>query len=247
MQTYGRAGVRDVLTSIPATEIKPRTLRLAGLIFGMSVSIMHREVLTRPAGELFASLSRFSSFYLAGGTAFALQIGHRVSVDFDFFSGVAIDRNLLQLVRWVFPAATIMALVNNKDELSVLINGVKVTFLRYPFPALEPFVAYEGLRLLSVRDIAATKAYTIGRRGSYKDYVGLYFIMAENHATLADIIENAEYKFGMEFNSRLFLEQLVFLGDIEDMEIKFLKPSVSPKQLLTFFQQRIREHSARLF
>ena len=53
---------------------------------------MHREVFTEPAAALFPLLSRFSGFYLAGGTALALQIGHRVSVDFDLFSDGEIDR-----------------------------------------------------------------------------------------------------------------------------------------------------------
>ena len=56
---------------------------------------MHREVLTEPAANLFPSLSRFRGFYLAGGTALALQIGHRISVDFDLFSDDAVPRTLL--------------------------------------------------------------------------------------------------------------------------------------------------------
>jgi hypothetical protein len=72
-------------------------------------------------------------------------------------------------------------------------------------PTFDPFVIYEQVPLLSVREIAATKAYTIGRRGAYKGYIDLYFILSEQHATLTDIIDVAEKKFGVEFNSRLFL------------------------------------------
>jgi hypothetical protein len=128
---------------------------------------MHPEVLTKPAAGLFGLLARFSGFYLAGGTALALQIGHRVSVDFDLFRAAEIDRGMLQCAHKIFSEAEVSPLVNNADELTVLVNGVKVTFLRYPFPPDEPFVVYEHVPLLSVRDIAVTKAYTIGRRGSY--------------------------------------------------------------------------------
>src|SRR5580658_2232057 len=131
---------------------------------------MHREVLTKPAAALFPSLSGFRGFYLAGGTALALQLGHRVSVDFDLFCDDAIPRTLLERVRDVFAGTELSTLVNNADELTVLVNGVKLTFLAYPFPAREPFVRYDEVLLLSVREIAATKAYTIGRRGSFKDY-----------------------------------------------------------------------------
>jgi hypothetical protein len=96
--------------------------------------------------------------------------------------------------------------------------------------------------LLSVREIAATKAYTIGRRGAYKDYIDLYFILSQQHAMLTDIIDVAEKKFGFEFNSRLFLEQLVFLDDVEDTDIQFLKSTVTRARLLGFFES---EHSCR--
>jgi hypothetical protein len=207
---------------------------------------MHREVLTKPAAELFGSLTQFFGFYLAGGTGLALQIGHRVSVDFDLFSADEIDRGLLRHVRRAFANAEVLPLINNADELTTLVNGVKVTFLRYPFPPDEPFVVYDNVPLLSIRDIAVTKAYTIGRRGSYKDYVDLYFIMAERHARLTDIVHGAEQRYGTDFNSRLFLEQLVYIADLDDAEIQFIKPLVTPKELLAFFEDRIRESSQHL-
>jgi hypothetical protein len=200
---------------------------------------MHREVLTKPAAPLFTSLGKFSGFYLAGGTALALQIGHRVSVDFDLFSDAEIKRSVLPSLRAVFPSASIAPLVNNADELTALVDGVKVTFLRYPFPTIDPLVLSEGVLMLSVREIAATKAYTIGRRGAFKDYVDLYFSLVEGHTTLGEIIGMADKKFGVEFNSRLFLEQLVFLDDIEDTEIEFLKPAVTRAEILRFFESAV--------
>lgn len=202
---------------------------------------MHREVLPEPADTLFPLLSRFPGFYLAGGTALALQIGHRVSVDFDLFSNDQINRALLTRVRHVFEEADISVRVDDADELTVLVNSVKITFLTYPFPAREPLVTYENVRLLSVPEIAATKAYTIGRRGAYKDYVDLYFIVVEKHAGLADIIADAEAKFGSDFNARLFLEQLVYVADLDDSEVRFIKSPVTPRDVQTFFEERIRD------
>jgi hypothetical protein len=207
---------------------------------------MHPEVLTKPAAELFGSLSNFPGFYLAGGTALALQLGHRVSIDFDLFSDNDIEQALLRRVRQEFHHAAVSPLVNNADELTVTVNNVKLTFLKYPFPLRDAFVIYQDVAMLSIREIAATKAYTIGRRGSYKDYIDLYFVVAEHHATLTDIIERANEKYGDEFNSRLFLEQLVFIDDIDDTEIKFLKPSISPDEVIAFFAERIREIATQL-
>jgi hypothetical protein len=119
---------------------------------------MHQEVLTKEGAELFPTLSRFSGFYLAGGTALALQIGHRLSVDFDLFRDEPITPSLFPRVERAFPFPA-TPLVNNSDELTVILNGVKITFLNYPFPVLDPFEIYDGFPLLSVPEIAATKAH----------------------------------------------------------------------------------------
>jgi nucleotidyltransferase AbiEii toxin of type IV toxin-antitoxin system len=205
---------------------------------------MHPEVLTKPAAQLFPSLAHFPGFYLAGGTALALQIGHRASVDFDLFTDTDISPRLLGRVRREFQQASISPLVNDPTELTVLANGVKVTFLKYPFPVQDAFAEYDGVQLLSVREIAATKAYTIGRRGSYKDYVDLYFIVAQCGISLRDIIQLADKKFGTDFNSRLFLEQLVFLDDVQDMEIRFLAKTATPSEIIAYFERNIRENGS---
>jgi hypothetical protein len=88
--------------------------------------------------------------------------------------------------------------------------------------------------VLSIREIAATKAYTIGRRGAYKDYVDLYFVLLQGHSVLGDIIDLAERKFGDAFNARLFLEQLVFLDDVEDTEVQILGTTVTRAEILKF-------------
>jgi hypothetical protein len=204
---------------------------------------MHTEALTEEGLKLFPALRAFDDFYLAGGTALALQIGHRVSVDFDLFSESAIDRTLLQKVKRVFTNRPVQPSVNNPDELTAFVDNVKITFLTYSFPLLEPQVATEGVRMLSVKEIGATKAYTIGRRGTYKDYVDLYFIIAENHASLEEIIGMADRKFGNEFNSRLFTEQLLFMDDVQDYTIDFLKVPVAPEGITAFFKDKIYELS----
>jgi len=205
---------------------------------------MHPEVLTEPAAQLFPSLAHFPGFYLAGGTALALQIGHRMSVDFDLFTDTDISPRMLERARREFQQASVSPLVNDPTELTVLANGVKVTFLKYPFSVQDSFAEYDGVQLLSVREIAATKAYTIGRRGSYKDYVDLYFIVAKCGISLRDIIQLADQKFGADFNSRLFLEQLVFLDDVQDMDIRFLGKTVTPSEIIGYFERNIRNNGA---
>lgn len=204
---------------------------------------MHKEALTEDGLKLFPLLKEFEDFYLAGGTALALQIGHRISVDFDFFSEWEISKNLLANVEKIFSGKTIKPTINNPDELTIFVDEVKITFLYYPFPLVEKLHEVEGMQMLSIKEIATTKAHTIGRRGVYKDYVDMYYVLKEGHATLKEVISLAEQKFGEKFNSRLFLEQLIFLDDIGDININFLKPAISKDQIIDFFKKQIQELS----
>lgn len=200
---------------------------------------MNPEVLTKEGKEIFRLLGKFDDFYLAGGTALALQIGHRISVDFDLFSEKEISKNLLAKIKRVFEGKTIIASVNNPDELTVFADDVKITFLKYPFPVINKFVDYNGVKILDAKEIAATKAYTIGRRGTLKDYVDLHFIVSEKISSLDEIMEMARSKFGSDFNDRLFLEQLVYFNDIEETKIQFLKKSIAKNDLEKFFKSEV--------
>lgn len=205
---------------------------------------MHPEVLTVAGKKVFPRLRQFKSFYLAGGTALALQLGHRVSVDFDLFSEKPIKRTLLKQVEKVFSDFGVSPQVNTRQELTILANGVKVTFLHYPFARLKRLINFNGQDMLNVKELAATKAYTVGRRGElkdYKDYLDIYFVLAERTTTLEDIISIAQEKYGSQFNARLFLEQLVYLDDVENAPVKFLSKSVGKNQLLNFFSRAVAE------
>ncbi len=201
---------------------------------------MHQEVLEQKNLKVLALLKNFPGFYLAGGTALALQLGHRRSIDFDLFSNKKIPADLLKKAEQVFTGWQVKILVNNSDELTVMAGGIKVTFLFYPFPVLLQLKEFQGIKLLSAKEIAVTKAYTIGRRGSFKDYVDLYFILKKKTANLEEIIKMAEKKFEGNFNARLFLEQLVYLDDVEDVDIVFIKEPVTKTNIASFFTKIIK-------
>lgn len=200
---------------------------------------MFLGALSDKAKGIFPKLSNFGDFCLAGGTALALQIGHRMSVDFDLFSEKDIPDDLFDKVKKIFFDKSLSLSVNDTNELTVFIDGIKTTFLKYPFPTILSVVNYEGVGLLSVKEVAATKAYTIGRRGSYKDYIDLYFIISGGYFSLEEIIALAEKKYGSEFNSRLFLEQLIYLEDIKDIEIIFSGEKVGKTEVEEFFKKMI--------
>jgi hypothetical protein len=201
---------------------------------------MHLEAIKSEQKEIFKKLRYFKEYYLAGGTALALQIGHRISVDFDFFYDKKIPQSLLGKIRRIFKEYKIKTEVNNPEQLTVSLTGVTLTFVKYPFPLIFKLNEYQGVKLLSVPEIAVTKAFTIGHRATLKDYVDLYFILEERHCSLEEIIKISKKKFKDEFNQRLFLEQLIYLEDVEDMEIEYLKEQPTKVQIRDLFEKEVK-------
>jgi len=202
---------------------------------------MHREAITSKARKIFDNLCHFPDFYLAGGTGLAFQLGHRISVDFDLFWGKYIPKDLLSKVRKVFKDLKIEVVVNHSEQLTVAISGINVSFCRYPFPVILKFISYQGIQILPALEIAAMKAYALGRRATLKDYVDLYFVLKEKIGNLEEIIEFCQKKYSKDFDSRLFLEQLIYSKDVEEMEIQFLKKKVNKLEIEKFFEKKIKK------
>ncbi|MFA6475766.1 MAG: nucleotidyl transferase AbiEii/AbiGii toxin family protein [Patescibacteria group bacterium] len=200
---------------------------------------MYPEVLPEANRVLIPYLKKLSDFTLAGGTALALQLGHRVSVDYDFFSPALIDKKLFQKLKTIFKGCSITPLINTVDELTVLINDVKFTFLYYPYPTLGERVIWSDVTLFSVPDIAAMKAHTIGQRSTYKDYFDIYTILEMKKMTLTDIVILAEKTFGDEFNGRIFLEQLLYHDDLTDTDITLIRQTVSANVVFDYLAQAV--------
>ena len=201
---------------------------------------MHEEALTKKAQELFSGLARFKDFYLVGGTALALQIGHRLSIDFDLFSTDELSLQLLQSVKRVFPGSSVVVTYRVPGQINVLIDDIKTTFFEYPYPAVEPFVEYQSVKLASVKEIAAMKAFSIGKRLSYKDYVDWYFMLSEQRVVLEEVVALAQRKFGGDFNDRLFLSQLASFSDIRTQKIDFLRDKVDRETIQDYLEEAVK-------
>lgn len=202
---------------------------------------MHQEVIISKAKIVLNGLNKFPDFYLAGGTGLALQLGHRISVDFDLFWEKDIPKGLLAKTRRVFKGYQVETIVNRSTQLTVAVEGVMISFVRYPFPVFSKFIDYQGIKILSPLGIAAMKAFALGGRATLKDYVDLYFVLKGRVATLEEIIVLCEKKYGDEFNRRLCLEQLVYSKDVEETEIQFLKKKVGKLEIEKFFEGEIKK------
>ena len=187
---------------------------------------MHKEILTTEQQGLLPAIKSFAKdFGLVGGTAVALHIGHRESIDFDLFTKNPEHPIMAKKLQRQFGRYAIIdrVLVEEDPELTFMTNTVKVTFyhFEYKIPYTERFGSY--IAMPSLLTLAAMKVFALGQRAKWKDYVDLYFIMREYH-TLADIVPHAEKLFGGEFNARLLREQLSYFDDVSYKEPVIYKP-----------------------
>ena len=171
--------------------VKPNTLELLK-------SLMQKEYL--------------NSFVLVGGTALALQMGNRESIDLDLFSTA--DFSSSEILSFLLNDYQIV--VNNQHTQTLIstINQVKVDFIKFHYPFIRPFVILENIRMASIEDIAAMKLDAITGRGSKKDFYDLFFLL--QHYSVTDLFS---------FYSEKYPHQTTFqvirsLSYFEDAEIQ---------------------------
>ncbi|MDP1722027.1 MAG: nucleotidyl transferase AbiEii/AbiGii toxin family protein [Candidatus Gottesmanbacteria bacterium] len=180
---------------------------------------------------------------LAGGTSLALQIGHRRSFDFDLFIPRPIPRTLYKSIQELFHESP-MKHVDTGDQLTVeLSSGIEITFLYYWYAPLYPPIPMAALPLCDKSDIATDKAMTIGRRNAWRDYVDFFFLLKDRHVTLAQIITDAEKRFGNEFSKKLFLQQLSYTGDIKDFSITYIGGIHTPQEITEFLERQAKNYA----
>jgi len=172
--------------------------------------------------------SFLNEFYLSGGTALSLQLGHRESEDLDFFIQQSFQPEQLQHVLTQFGTLENTELA--KGTLNTFIRGVKLQFLEYPYSLLEPVSDFNGLRLSSVLDIACTKLQTISMRGSKKDFFDLFFILEEYSIT--SLFESLKEKYQKISYSELhILKSLVYFEDADHQPMPKRHKEVSWEQV----------------
>ena len=182
---------------------------------------------------------------LAGGTALMLQINHRQSYDFDIFlQDKKIEKHFRQIAKLVGLKRKILDQAEQKTFLSQ--TNIRFTLWLYPFKPLYPLGPTSSLPLFNLKDIALDKAYTLGRRPAWRDYVDLFFLLKDKHISLKSLIQNSQKKFKNLFDPKLFLQQLVFFQDIQDWQVKFIKKDHSPKQVQEFLKKEVLKFTHNL-
>jgi predicted nucleotidyltransferase component of viral defense system len=177
-------------------------------------------------------------FVLVGGTALALQIGHRKSIDLDMFSVSDFDTEAL--LEDLQNDYSVLPKVRTKGSLICDLEEIKVDFIRFKYPFSYPIVEIDGIRLLSMEDIAPMKLDAITGRGSKKDFFDLFFLL--EHFSLTKIIE---------LYSNMYPHSTVFhviksLAWFEDAEPQSLPDVLQKKVTWAQVKQRIETEVAKL-
>ena len=178
---------------------------------------MHKEIFTSEQLKLLSIVKKFSkSCGLVGGTAIALHFGHRESLDFDLFRFDGFHNYSIE-TKITKHKAIDTVLVNKKGEYTFLIDGIKFTFFHFPYKINFSESFGDIIKLPDILTLAAMKAFALGRRAKWKDYVDLYFILKANHTVSEIAIEGVEI-FGNEFNEKMFRTLLAYFEDIDYSE-----------------------------
>jgi predicted nucleotidyltransferase component of viral defense system len=205
-----------------------------------------KEVLAEEAYRIFnyiGDLQFIGDFYLAGGTGLALQIGHRISIDFDFFT----DKNKLSLsgrekiLSELRRGSDITVESQEEGTLTVRLDNTLVSFFHYPYPLIEPTRKVGDVGVASLADIAAMKLSAIVSRGTKKDFVDLYFIIRD-HVPLKNVLELGERKFKdvRDFHVQ-GLKALVYFEDAEKERIPKMTKKVAWQDIKKFFSNAVSE------
>lgn len=206
-----------------------------GTILPYILRSMHLEILTKEQHDLLPFIKKYSkNYYMVGGTAIALHIGHRGSVDFDLFTDANI--NVISIKKQVLDSGfSSNIIVQKSDQIHFTINNVKLTFFQFPF-SIEAITYHEKFfRIPDLLTLAAMKAFALGGRGKWKDYVDLYFIL-KNHFSVTEICDKAKELFTDVFNPVLFSKQLCYFDDISfDEPVEFMPGFEVPEKEVKAF------------
>lgn len=180
------------------------------------------------------SIPELREFYLVGGTALALQLGHRNSIDIDLFTQKEFrEDDMLDLLNGKYEVKEIF---RRNNTIISLINNIKTDFIKHPYPFILPPITEEGITFLSKEDIAAMKFHAIIQSGKrLKDFIDIYYLL--EHFCMNQMIDFFAKKYSYS-NPMIAMKAINFFGDIdENIDPPKLVKAVTLKQIMNRIQE----------
>lgn len=203
---------------------------------------MFEDALVEGAKDTLAILGNsgiLESAYLAGGTAAALQLGHRISVDFDFFT-------TREFVPKIFSSEiSKLGLFDeeqaDKGTVTGVFEGIKFSLFIYKYPPKYPLLKYLSVDLADIRDIAAMKIDAVATRGAKRDFVDLYFICRAGYG-LAEVLDIYDKKYGKLASNLVHIQKsLVFFNDAEHEKMPKMLKEVEWAEIKRYFEKEVKK------
>jgi hypothetical protein len=199
----------------------------------------HREVIPASTETTFHRLrdaNILASFYLAGGTGLALQLGHRLSLDLDFFAEQLFDEEML--LQRIHVLGEFALVARAPHTLHATLGETKISFLGYAYPVLFPFRSYEGVSVADPREIACMKITAIANRGTKRDFVDLY-VSARKYG-LTELLHLFARKYAQtRYSQPHLLKSLVFFDDAEKEPMPRMLVPLEWEEVKQFFLREV--------
>lgn len=193
---------------------------------------------TKKALAILSKSHLMDNAYLAGGAACALQLGHRISVDLDFFSSQEFD--VKELVKSLKKIANFKVDKQSWGTILGTMEGIKFSLFVYKYLVLFPYKSIFNLNVLDLRDISAMKIDAIATRGRKRDFIDLYFI-CKARISLEEMLRFYEKKYGKLASNLVHIQKsLVYFIDAEGEDMpRMLKPC-NWQEVRRFFEEEVK-------
>jgi hypothetical protein len=204
--------------------------------------MLHLEILDQKRQDLLPLIAKAGEgFYLAGGTALALQYGHRDSIDFDFFINDNFSTpDLWSKLETIFSGHALLKTQEEENTLSIIIDDVRISFFGYHYNLINTPREESGFILATPLEIGCMKLSAITGRSTLKDYVDLYFIL-KNHS-LSELLIAAKQKYP-SLDQALILKSLTYFDDIDEEPIRFMPDFVVTKtEIFAFLADTVKNY-----
>lgn len=182
-----------------------------------------------------------SPYYLAGGTALALHLGHRTSIDLDFFTESEVEE--MTIVDHLRTAGNLRLDQMGKGTIVGNLDRVRISFFKYPYRLLDSLIEWNGLNVASIHDIALMKMVAIFQRGSIKDFIDLFFVAREFKPIDVLILELSIKYAGVQFNTNHILRSLCYFEDAENEPMPSMIAACDWQEVKEYFVNEVKRLS----
>jgi len=204
------------------------------------MSHLNENTISAKQKELLFLLANTKLGKLTGGTALALQVGHRLSYDLDFVTDKKITPLSTDIFKKKLKSYKLTQLLETDTQYTVFADDIKITLFQDSIQTIHDSVFFENAELVSIQDIFTTKLYILGRRATWRDYCDIAVCLDQKLVTLKKGITEATQRYSVA--ERWILEPMTYFDDIEMMPVKWVKKGYSEQQIKKILQTAVNNY-----